>query len=55
MNRTAVAPRAWLGHGEAAVAMVAGIVLLLLLLFVVWPVAKVLWMSVAGPAGLTSP
>lgn len=49
----AVAPRAWLGQGEVAVAIGAGVVTLLLLTFVVWPVVKVLWMSVAGPAGLT--
>jgi iron(III) transport system permease protein len=57
MARTHVAPRtaarAWLGRSEAVVAVVAGVVLLLLATFVVWPVIKVLWLSVAGPAGLT--
>jgi iron(III) transport system permease protein len=52
-QRAAVAPRAWLGQGEAAVAIGAGVVTLLLLTFIVWPVLKVLWMSVAGPTGLT--
>jgi iron(III) transport system permease protein len=52
-QRTAVAPRAWLGQGEAAVAVAAGVVALLLVTFIVWPVVKVLWMSVSGPAGLT--
>lgn len=52
-SSTAVAPRAWLGQREAAVAIGAGVVTLLLLTFIVWPVVKVLWMSVAGPAGLT--
>jgi iron(III) transport system permease protein len=51
--RVAAVPRAGLGQGEAAVALVAGVVVLLLLTFVVWPVIKVLWMSVAGPAGVT--
>jgi iron(III) transport system permease protein len=52
-QRAAVAPRAWLGQGETAVAIGAGVVTLLLLTFIVWPVLKVLWMSVAGPTGLT--
>jgi iron(III) transport system permease protein len=52
-QRAAVAPRAWLGQGEAAVAVAAGFVALLLVTFIVWPVVKVLWMSVSGPAGLT--
>jgi iron(III) transport system permease protein len=52
-QRAAVAPRTWLGQGEAAVAVAAGFVALLLVTFIVWPVVKVLWMSVSGPAGLT--
>ncbi|HEY7649405.1 MAG TPA: ABC transporter permease subunit [Methylomirabilota bacterium] len=51
--RATVTPRAWLGQGEAAVAVAAGVVALLLVTFIVWPVVKVLWMSVSGPAGLT--
>jgi iron(III) transport system permease protein len=51
--RATVTPRAWLGQGEAAVAVAAGFVALLLVTFIVWPVVKVLWMSVSGPAGLT--
>src|SRR5262245_10340465 len=54
MNQRATAiPRAWLGQGEAAVAVAAGVVALLLVTFIVWPVVKVLWMSVSAPAGLT--
>ncbi|MGH7324134.1 MAG: ABC transporter permease [Candidatus Rokuibacteriota bacterium] len=49
----AVAGPARLVQGEAVVAGVGALVLLLLLVFVVWPVLRVLWMSVTGPAGLT--
>ncbi|MGH2393409.1 MAG: ABC transporter permease, partial [Candidatus Limnocylindria bacterium] len=42
-----------LARGELVVAAVGALVVLLLLTFVVWPVVRVLWMSVAGPAGLT--
>lgn len=53
LARALRAPAAWLAPGEAATAGVAAGVLLLLLVFVVWPVARVLWMSVESPAGPT--
>ncbi len=42
-----------LGQTDVATAAVATGVVLLLLAFVVWPVARVLWMSVESPAGPT--
>src|SRR5207253_2933383 len=45
------APR--LVHADLAVAATAAGVLILLATFVLWPVLKVLWLSVAGAAGLT--
>src|SRR5919198_4763749 len=41
------------GHADVAVTTAAGIVLLLLAAFVVWPVARVLATSFAGPSGPT--
>jgi iron(III) transport system permease protein len=46
-------PLARAGHGEAAGAGAAAAVLLLAATFVVWPVARVLWLSVSGPDGVT--
>jgi iron(III) transport system permease protein len=45
--------RTELAQGELIVAALGALVVLLLLTFVVWPVIRVLWLSVAGPAGLT--
>src|SRR5712691_11469466 len=45
-------PRAG-GRTDATVAATAALVLLLLVIFVVWPVVKVLGLSLTGPAGLT--
>jgi len=53
LTRAQVAGPARLVQGEVVVAGVGALVLLLLLVFVVWPVLRVLWMSVTGPAGLT--
>src|SRR5882672_10481678 len=45
-------PRAG-GRTDATVAATAALVLLLLVIFVVWPVLRVLGMSLTSPAGLT--
>src|SRR5947209_18380910 len=45
-------PRAG-GRADATVAATAALVLLLLVIFVVWPVLRVLGMSLTSPAGLT--
>ena len=51
---TAVAsPRSWLHHLDPAVAAISTAVLLLLLVFVVWPVLRVLATSLEGPDGVT--
>jgi iron(III) transport system permease protein len=52
MARPLGAP-ARLVHADVAVAASGGVVLVLLATFVLWPVARVLWLSVEGPAGLT--
>ncbi|HEV8641594.1 MAG TPA: ABC transporter permease subunit [Methylomirabilota bacterium] len=53
LTRAPAALRTRWVQGELLVTAVAAAVLLLLGTFVVWPVVKVLWMSVVGPAGLT--
>jgi iron(III) transport system permease protein len=53
MARPVAAPAARLAQAELAVAGTAAAVLVLLLTFVVWPVVKVLWLSVTGADGLT--
>lgn len=50
---TLAPPLARLRHADLAVTLTGGAVLLLLLTFVVWPVARVLAMSLTGPAGVT--
>ena len=53
MARPVVAPAPRLAQGDLVVAGTAAAVLVLLLTFIVWPVVKVLWLSVTGPDGLT--
>jgi len=53
MARPLAAPAPRLAQADLAVAGTAAAVLLLLLTFVVWPVVKVLWLSVSGGDGLT--
>ena len=53
MARPLAAPAPRLAQADLAVAGTAAAVLALLLTFVVWPVVKVLWLSISGPDGLT--
>ncbi|OLC15566.1 MAG: hypothetical protein AUH29_07645 [Candidatus Rokubacteria bacterium 13_1_40CM_69_27] len=53
LTRAPAAPWTRLVQGELLVTAIAAAVLLLLGIFIVWPMVKVLWMSVLGPAGLT--
>ena len=53
MARSVATPAPRLVQADLAVAATAAGVLILLATFVLWPVLKVLWLSVAGPAGLT--